>query len=547
MSEALAQELHRLYKDYYARRLEFDDYRHRRALLLDSLSDAAGDDGGMDLTMPRRSDIEQLDPIEALSTEPTRPAKPDTQRNFRWYYVLAGCVLLIVAVVFTVTRKLDETETVASGQVPETQIEAPPLQSIETEAEDADVEHTPDVGQDLIEEFVARQDWRPMSLLEFQDSWTRLPEADRIVAKGATWFKPMSDSLAYQIDEAKEFSGNPDDDEQLDRLYEFSLRLGLIELVPPGWMPDPSTINRGAESLAPAAKVSERVLSDSSQGADDGLAVDQADATDAEVAVVPTNAPEVTTEAAVSVSLVNKDACTAAQLNTRRRNCVDRLSIGANGPVMRVLPGGEFVMGSDNEDDAMPAHPVVVEKPFAMSLFEVQAAEFRLYCESTGAGCPGDPWPEEEDMPVVGVSWHDAVAYARWLTGQTGQVYRLPTEEEWEYAARAGTTTDYPYGEKLLPAQARYSSITDYDSPLPASDRTTQKNEFGLWHVIGNVREWVNADWNPAGDAAGTDALKVVRGGSYSSGEDELRSSARQGMPASSRDNSTGFRLLREL
>lgn len=385
-----------------------------------------------------------------------------------------------------------------------------------------------------------------MSLLEFQDSWTRLPEADRIVAKGAAWFEPMSDSLAYQIDEAREFSADPERDEQLDRLYEFSLRLGLIELVPPGWMPDPKMINRGAESLAPAAEASELVLADAAEASGDAAAFETPSEAGGEAEAQPGSTPESTAGPAAAVSAANENACTAAQLETRRRNCADRLSMGENGPVMRVLPAGEFVMGSDKNDDEKPVRSVVVAKPFAISLFEIKAAEFRLYCKSTGSGCPAEPWPDD-DMPVVDVSWHDAVAYGQWLTEQTGQLYRLPTEEEWEYAARAGTTTDYPYGEKLLPAQARYSSITDYDSPLPASDRTTQKNDFGLWHVIGNVREWVDADGTAVGAAAGGDALKVVRGGSYASGDDELRSSARQAMPANARDNSTGFRLLREL
>ena len=104
-----------------------------------------------------------------------------------------------------------------------------------------------------------------------------------------------------------------------------------------------------------------------------------------------------------------------------------------------------------------------------------------------------------------------------------------------EYRACAGTTSDYPYGDELLPAQARYSSITSYDSPLPASDRTTQRNEFGLWHVVGNVSEWV------AGDVAAT------RGGSYASGASDLRSWAHQNRASDAGDSETGMRLVREL
>ena len=518
MSEELAIQLHRLYRDYYARRLEFDDYRNRRALLLDSLREISDAFSSDDITNPRQVKEAVAKPVV---TKPVVIKKP---RVFRWYYVLGACAVVIVAVVFTVTRQLDEPEIIPlTKEEPETEVEVPPLRAIEAEPEEVVVVHAPDVGQELIEEFVARQDWRPMSLLEFQDSWTRLPQADRIVAKGAIWFEPMSDSLAYQIDEAREFAADPENDEQLDRLYGFSLHLGLVELVPSGWTPDAEDINRSAESFA-AAETRDEPIDDT--------------------ALAASNDPGKQT--AGQPTAANKNACNAAQLETRRRNCFDVLSNGENGPVMRVLPAGEFVMGSDKNAEEQPVRSVVVAKPFAISVFEVKAAEFRLYCKATGSGCPAEPWPDDE-MPVVDVSWHEAVAYSEWLTAQTGQSYRLPTEEEWEYAVRAGTTTAYPFGDKLLPAQARFSSITNYESPLPASDRTTQKNEFGLWHVIGNVREWVGTDWSSLANAAGGASLKVVRGGSYASNDDELRSAARQGMAASDKDNRTGFRLLREL
>jgi formylglycine-generating enzyme required for sulfatase activity len=451
--------------------------------------------------------------------------------------VLGACTLVVVAVVFTVTRQLDDTETIPSASEPETEIEVPPLQAIEAKPEEAVVVLAPGVGQELIEDFVARQDWRAMNLLEFQDSWTRLPEADRIVAKGAIWFEPMSDSLAYQIDEAREFAADPENDEQLDRLYEFSLHLGLVELVPSGWMPDPENINRGAESLAAADSADEPV---------DDTALAALNAAGTQAGAQPASSSEAATGTTAGAVAENKNACKAAQLETRRRNCFDLFPNGENGPVMRVLPGGEFVMGSDKNAEEQPVRSVVVAKPFAISVFEVKAADFRLYCKAAGSRCPAEPWPDD-DMPVVDVSWHEAVAYSEWLTAQTGQSYRLPTEEEWEYAVRAGTTTEYPFGDKLLPAQARFSSISNYESPLPSSDRTTQKNEFGLWHVIGNVREWVGTDWSSLANAEGGADLKVVRGGSYASSDDELRSSARQGMAANDKDSRTGFRLLREL
>lgn len=210
---------------------------------------------------------------------------------------------------------------------------------------------------------------------------------------------------------------------------------------------------------------------------------------------------------------------------------------------MRVLAAGDFVMGSPANPEEDPQRTVMIAEPFAMSIFEITWADFKSYCQAAGVQCPAQPW-SEDDLPVVNVSWHDAAAYAEWLSRQTGQTYRLPTEEEWEYAARGGTTTEYPYGDKLLPAQARFSSIAPYTSPLPTSDRTTQRNEFGLWHVVGNVREWVDAEWPASQETAIT---RVIRGGSYAGGELDLRFAARTRMPPDAKDNKTGFRLLREL
>ena len=88
---------------------------------------------------------------------------------------------------------------------------------------------------------------------------------------------------------------------------------------------------------------------------------------------------------------------------------------------------------------------------------------------------------------------------------------------------------------------SRYSGLTDYDTPLPMTDTTTRRNEFGLWHVVGNVREWVSPDAAAEGDS------RPVRGGSYADSEDGLRLSVRETLPASDRDLETGFRVLREL
>jgi len=407
---------------------------------------------------------------------------------------------------------------------------APPV--VETE-----IVRSKDAGQELVENFVERQDWRQLSLLEFQDAWSRIDSADRAFAKGTLWFEPLSESVQYQISEAREFAATPEDDEQLNQLYEFSLHLGLVELVPAGWTPEPETINRGAAKIvAPDVPViaDVAILQESMLDTDD---VPQ---------TAESAAARVADNAAVNINAMNENACSEAQLSTRRRNCFDLLAENQKGPLLRVLPGGDFVMGSDANPDDQPAHAVSLAFPYAISVFEITRDEFILYCEQAGTACPGEPWPGK-DLPVVDVNWYQAVAYCEWLTEKTGHTYRLPTEEEWEYAARGGTTSMFPFGDKLGATQARFSSVNQYEFPLPTSDRTTQRNGYGLWHVVGNVQEWVSTDWVNGVAAGAGDDLKVVRGGSYASGEDELRSSSRRSMAALAKDFGTGFRVVREL
>jgi hypothetical protein len=519
MSEDLAIQLHRLYRDYYARRLDFQDYRYRRGILLDSLAVAVEPEIA-DATLPRAATAEV-----ATKPAPERPAQAKPGHKFRWYYVLAGCLVIVAGVVFFLGRELEEA-------VPETKAGRSPsiADAVAVEqplAVEEEVLRSPTAAQLLVEGFLDQADWRPMSLAEFKDAWTRLPESDRILAKGETWFRPMSEALAYEIEEVREFSRDPDGDEQLDRLYELSLRLGLVELVPPGWMPKPAaTVRAAPRDDAPVTEAAPSVAAE----APPGLA-DPAPASDTAAAETPPPEQPTARSEATDPQAGNDNSCAAAMLQTRRRNCFDLLGNGDKGPVMRVLPAGEASAG------AAAGRSIAITVPFAISLFEVTAGEFARFCESTGYACPANPWADA-DMPVVNVTFEAAVAYGKWLSDQTGRTYRLPTDEEWEYAARAGASTDYPFGDELLPAQARYSSITSYDTPLPTSDRTTQRNEFGLWHVIGNVREWVDAT------AAG---VAAVRGGSYASDDDGLRFSQIEPPPGSGQDATTGFRVLRQL
>jgi formylglycine-generating enzyme required for sulfatase activity len=193
---------------------------------------------------------------------------------------------------------------------------------------------------------------------------------------------------------------------------------------------------------------------------------------------------------------------------------------------------------------------VTIGYSFAVSLSEVSFAEYELYCRATRTACPTNPWGSP-DYPVVNVSANDAVKYAEWLTQSTGASYRLPSEAEWEYVARGGTTTAYPYDEEIVADfHARYGKST----PARTGDRTYQVNRFGLRHVVGNVREWVTDAWSPSYTGAPADgrvrqdgdrARAPVRGGAYSDRKPELRTSARLSLPRDARDSATGFRVVR--
>jgi len=468
MSDRLAQELQRLYRAWYANSMSLADYRYQRGVLLDSLAiqDVDADDL---ITRPR---VEQ--PV------PPPPVKP---RRFRWAHVAAACVVLLAVVIYVVVGSIEtpgplETEPPAAIQPelirtdPQTEVQVVP----ETPVEEIVV--IPDAGQLLVEQFLANNDWGDAGLLEFRESWGRLPASERIVARGAVWFAPLSDELEFRIGEARDFSDDPDYDTELQRLYELALFLGLPELAPEGWKP---TVGEPEPAV-----------------------------TDSEAQpVVAEVAPELP-----GTMQDNEDACAASQLETRRRGCFDVLASNEQGPSMRVIP----------------AQP----EPFAISVFEISRAEYLLFCEQSEVNCPEDPWPGQ-DMPVVNVSLEDATAYCDWLSVQTGFTYRLPTESEWEFAARGGVTTDFLLGDEITQGQARFSGEISNDSPLPMDDRTTQRNAFGLWHVAGNVREWVSAD------------VPVARGGSYADESDQLRFSSRPDQMSTSGDEQTGFRVLREL
>ena len=220
-------------------------------------------------------------------------------------------------------------------------------------------------------------------------------------------------------------------------------------------------------------------------------------------------------------------------------------------PEMVVLPAGDFMMGSNAYDSEKPPRKVAIQRPFAVGKFEVTFAEWDA-CAAAG-GCkhrPGDQGWGRGRRPVINVSWHDVQEYAAWLSRKTGKTYQLLSEAEWEYAARAGTTTLYAFGDTISKSQAQYwADKTVEVGSFPA-------NKFGLHDLNGNVWEWVEDNWHPNHVGApidgsvwkgGDTSLRVLRGGSWDHGPVVLRSGFRDFLPLRHRNNGVGFRLSRTL
>ncbi len=246
----------------------------------------------------------------------------------------------------------------------------------------------------------------------------------------------------------------------------------------------------------------------------------------------------------------------------------DTLKSGGEGPKMVVIPAGKFKMGSpssepERDDDEWPQHEVRIERPFAIGQYEVTFEEYERFAEATGRRKPDDAGWGRGRRPVINVSWDDAVAYAQWLSAQTGATYRLPSEAEWEYAARAGTETPFHFGERITTDQANFNGNSTYNGSAKGEYRkktvavgSFPANAFGLHDVHGNVWEWVQDCWHDdykgalddgsaweSGECAG----RSLRGGSWSYRPGWVRSAYRFGGGLAGRFGSVGFRLARTL
>ena len=255
----------------------------------------------------------------------------------------------------------------------------------------------------------------------------------------------------------------------------------------------------------------------------------------------------------------------------------DVLASGSDGPELVVIPAGTFRMGSaEGSSDERPVHDVAITQPFAIGVYEVTHAEYDRHRGRTPAlkkpvrGEPALPVPPETiaDHPVTGVTRSEAEAYALWLSAETGYRYRLPSEAEWEYAARAGSRTRYPFGDdprdlcrhanvadQTLAARYRkYSTAACDDGVLGVGPvGRLEANAFGVHDMLGNAEEWVadcwrrnysSADGTPRPYDANCSSY-AVRGGAWDSSPEEATVSFRSF--SSGANPARGFRIVREL
>ena len=224
---------------------------------------------------------------------------------------------------------------------------------------------------------------------------------------------------------------------------------------------------------------------------------------------------------------------------------------------MAAVPPGAFLMGCVSgvgcRNAERPVREVRLARPFALSVRELTFTEYLRFAKP---GVQAErTWA---DRPAVHLSWDEAAAYVRWLSMQTGERYRLPSEAEWEYAACAGSGDAYAWGNAVGERQAhcRWDCIGGMDTDWTTPVGFFAANALGLYDMHGNAAEWTADCWsedhldNPADGMASTagDCLRrVVRGGSYRFRAAGLRSAARVGRHADRRHIDVGFRVARDL
>ncbi len=508
MSADLAARLRSLAQDHQAGRLSLGTYRKLRAPLLDSLA-LHGAREGDEKTQPRSvSSASQA----TRSSTPTQAPVAEAEVRPKRYREAAIAAIVVLASAGAVIWALRRAEPEAPVVVESAESNGPVREAIEA--------------------FMARGDWSDSHTAALNAELLELGRPQVAAVAAEQWFQRFVHDLRKRLKEQQALSHTPLA-AQTSPLAALAVTAGVDLDLPDGAIriaPPPEASELAVSTAAPITPAKEVATSAAitkrpsapSQPRQEESRVDK---------VIPEPEAKAALPAATAS---NESNCRRDLVRTRRPFCRDRLSSGEEGPELALIPAGAFDAQLNAE---VPTRQAVIHEPFAISVHEVSQAEFQLFCEKSGNACAAQPW-SGDDYPIVNVSWQDANDYAEWLSEVTGQRYRLPTEAEWEYAARAGRSMLFPDEGTLSPTDAHYSMLAKQEAPARRAQKFNE-NGFRLLHTVGNVREWIG------GTQSG--ATRVALGGSYADSATKLRSSAREELPATTRDSFTGFRIVREL
>jgi formylglycine-generating enzyme required for sulfatase activity/chromosome segregation ATPase/CRP-like cAMP-binding protein len=314
---------------------------------------------------------------------------------------------------------------------------------------------------------------------------------------------------------------------------------------------EPGTASGQAAASVAGATTPARIR-DFTRGSTTVATTDAAETTPARA--VPATAPQASTR-----EQAPQDAAPEATQVTRpRRTYSEPLNGGGRAPVLVEFQASGFDMGSGVSSanfDERPRHRVQL-KAFAISKQEVTFAEYGRFARATGRSVPGDNGWGRGERPVINVRWQDALAYTQWLSEQTGSRYRLPTEAEWEFAARSGSDARFWWGNETGKAHANcFDCGSEWSGQKTAPVGSFSASQFGLQDMAGNVMEWVQDCYQPDYSSAPADgsavssgdcSRRVVRGGAYDSPSENLRSASRDARDADTRLDNLGFRVVKE-
>lgn len=573
MSESAIRELHELSAAHANGTLAPAAYRARRAQIIDGLVGLAPEVAAPEVTRPRVPG--STSPVKVTGPVPVSPPRPAVTippiakvpdlpepRPSRgpWLAIAIVAVVALAAGAWWFLRGQQGSRSeVAATQVPE--------------PEPSSAASEPVSPDQMVTDFLSRDTWTDAAISAFNTSWWALSDAQVAPLLEQPSVQRLRDAvsakLADKAVQAQSGAAKLDPSAPLVLLAR-NLNVAVPDEALSGYpaaaatkppvkgpapaaasapAPKPVVADVPAKSNTPTIQtlVSHEVRNPSPQTA----AVQPASA----AAAAPGVSSEPASPAATAAQTSANDSCRVYFTNPRHRLCQDTLAGGAEAPRLAIIPAGSFTMGSAANPDEQPAHMVTIARPFAVTINEVSFADYERYCRQAGKSCPTQPWAGES-RPVVQVSWQDANDYAKWLSQAAGQHYRLPTEAEWEYMARAGSKGDFWADAPLDASQARFNTDSSAPPTTPAEDTMeVSANGWKVKHVAGNVREWVADTWfenyngAPADGSArvGSGPLRVVRGGSYRDPLPKLRSAAREKLDSNTKDALTGIRLVREI